>query len=704
MATLGKIRKQSVLLLIVIGVALLAFIIGDFFNSSRNIFGPGSSVANVGSESVDIQEFQRRVDQFNQQMQQSNSKEDPAVIQNYVLNSMISETVINKMLDDLGIVVTDDELTEKMIGSNPDPSMIKLAQQMGLQNPKQLHDLIFNPQTNAVDPAQIEQLKAMWLEQEKALTEQLRQQKLNYLLADLVVANNVDAKQLYDEGVTTRHLSFVKQDLNSIPDDQVEITDADIKAEWEKNKQLFFNEEEYSDISYIARDIVPSEADLNAAEKVAEKALADLRTSEGVEALNNNFNFDVKRQQLPAESVTDPQTKQFITTAAVGAAEQTAFNANTYTIVKLIGTTVETDSVNATTLAFSGKAAVLDSITALLNAGKPLADVAKAEGVQASQDSTWFSFIRDKQTPAEVKKLITSAAPGRFFRTDTVSPNAEGVISTTLVRVNQKKAPKTVYDFAECIYRVEPSDKTVNDLRNDLQKFLAVNTRAENLTTEAAAKAGYMLQTGTVSPSSVQVGEVPYSREAVKWVMDNKKGDVSPIFENEGNEVMLVVAINDKVKEGYVPYTNQAVKEAIKKTLLPQKKADKLIADYKAKGAKTIEDYARLMNTAIDDTTATVSFGQPFVPGIGLGVSKLIAEASVAKIGELNGPTATSNAVVVYKVIREEKVDANARPFDAKEYAAIYQNTLFGQVTRNLMSILLKENKVKNNLLKFYTK
>ncbi|MBQ7211961.1 MAG: SurA N-terminal domain-containing protein, partial [Muribaculaceae bacterium] len=50
MATLGKIRKQSVLLLIVIGVALLAFIIGDFFNSSRNIFGPGSSVAKVGSE------------------------------------------------------------------------------------------------------------------------------------------------------------------------------------------------------------------------------------------------------------------------------------------------------------------------------------------------------------------------------------------------------------------------------------------------------------------------------------------------------------------------------------------------------------------------------------------------------------------------------------------------------------------------------
>ena len=50
MATLEKIRSKSVLLLVVIGVALLAFIIGDFLNSSRTIFGPDSSVATVNGE------------------------------------------------------------------------------------------------------------------------------------------------------------------------------------------------------------------------------------------------------------------------------------------------------------------------------------------------------------------------------------------------------------------------------------------------------------------------------------------------------------------------------------------------------------------------------------------------------------------------------------------------------------------------------
>ena len=190
---------------------------------------------------------------------------------------------------------------------------------------------------------------------------------------------------------------------------------------------------------------------------------------------------------------------------------------------------------------------------------------ARPTSFSTSSDSTWFSFLKDKQTPEDVKNLITSAATGRYFRTDTVSPNAEGVITTTLVKVNQKKAPKMVYDFAECVYRVEPSDKTVNELRNDLQKFLTTNTRAENITTESAAKAGYMLQVGTVSPSSVQVGEVPYSREAVKWALDNKKGAVSPIFENEGWE---------EIKKGrsrqWLAVANGSMTVAVVGKLLPQ--------------------------------------------------------------------------------------------------------------------------------------
>ncbi len=67
MATLEKIRSKSVLLLVIIGAALIAFIIGDFFTSGRTLFGTGDTVAKVGSQKISISEFQRQMEQANQQ-------------------------------------------------------------------------------------------------------------------------------------------------------------------------------------------------------------------------------------------------------------------------------------------------------------------------------------------------------------------------------------------------------------------------------------------------------------------------------------------------------------------------------------------------------------------------------------------------------------------------------------------------------------
>ena len=74
MATLEKIRKRSTLLLIVVGLALLAFIVGDFFTSGRTLFGTGTTIAKVGGNKINVQEFQRRYEQINQRMQQQQDR------------------------------------------------------------------------------------------------------------------------------------------------------------------------------------------------------------------------------------------------------------------------------------------------------------------------------------------------------------------------------------------------------------------------------------------------------------------------------------------------------------------------------------------------------------------------------------------------------------------------------------------------------
>ena len=96
MATLEKIRKRSVLLLVIIGAALVAFIIGDFLNSGRNIFGDGTTVAKVDGEKIDYLAFQQRYSEFTEQNKNA-SQQDAATVQNQVLGTMIQETLSNYM-------------------------------------------------------------------------------------------------------------------------------------------------------------------------------------------------------------------------------------------------------------------------------------------------------------------------------------------------------------------------------------------------------------------------------------------------------------------------------------------------------------------------------------------------------------------------------------------------------------------------------
>ncbi|MDE7237386.1 MAG: SurA N-terminal domain-containing protein, partial [Paramuribaculum sp.] len=117
MATLEKIRSKSALLLVIIGGALLAFIAGDFFTSGRTLFGGGTTVAKIDGHSIDIQQFQNRVQQASQELQQSNQKVDGAVLQQQVLNQMVQEQLFNEEIEKLGIKVTDEELSNALVGS-----------------------------------------------------------------------------------------------------------------------------------------------------------------------------------------------------------------------------------------------------------------------------------------------------------------------------------------------------------------------------------------------------------------------------------------------------------------------------------------------------------------------------------------------------------------------------------------------------------
>ena len=114
MATLEKIRNKSVLLFVIIIVALLAFILGDFLTSGRTYFGSGTTVAKAGSVSVDYTDYQNRMNQISEQYRAQSRDVSSDQVSGEAISALVAEGLVNKEYEKLGIVVTDSELSEAM--------------------------------------------------------------------------------------------------------------------------------------------------------------------------------------------------------------------------------------------------------------------------------------------------------------------------------------------------------------------------------------------------------------------------------------------------------------------------------------------------------------------------------------------------------------------------------------------------------------
>ena len=89
MATLEKIRSKSVLLFVIIIVALLAFILGDFLTSGRTYFGHPTTVAKAGGVTVEYQDYQKRITELGEQLRNQGRDYSSDVITQNAIQSLI---------------------------------------------------------------------------------------------------------------------------------------------------------------------------------------------------------------------------------------------------------------------------------------------------------------------------------------------------------------------------------------------------------------------------------------------------------------------------------------------------------------------------------------------------------------------------------------------------------------------------------------
>ena len=685
MAALEKIRKRAVLLTVVIGLALLAFILGDLINSGQAFFGDGNTIVKVGDDKIDAMEFQKRYEEVSAQAQNNgNQIADGALLQNNVIEGMISEKLLDKEFEEVGIYVTDNELTEAMTGKNANPYMLQYAQQMGFESPAQLYDFLFNPAKYGVAEAQVAEAKANWVKMENEMVRLLKQTKLQTLIASIFQANDLDKKSLFEENAVTSQVAYVKADYSTLKDEDFEVSDADLKSKYNKMKNMFRLEGEQRVGHVVAVDVVPSAEDLAASKALVDTSLVVLRSEAGVDGIRHNSELVIEESAVRLSDIRDPQVKEFIEKAKVGEVSEPKFVSNEYTFAKLTGKKLEIDSVNINMVTVQGDKKVQDSVMNVLNSGKSFAEVVNGKTVNGEQD-VWQVLLN----VADSVKTKVLGGGNEYFALTSNDQMAY------FVKVNKKVAPKNIYDVAFVSHKVVPSIKTVNDLRDKLQSFINENNTSELLETKAVS-AGYQPMQCVVYSTTPQINGIANTRKAVQWLFGATKGSVSPIFDKENKDKMVVVALDDVYEDDYLPVSDSQVKMMLTQVVRSDKKGEALVEKYNGK-ASDLEGYAKLMESKVD--TAQVTFGQPYVPGLGMGENAFVASVVDAKENELKGVVKGNSAAYVFKVVKHDRSQRTPGSEVDRQFAMTRGTNA---VMQNVERILRKASKVENNMIKFF--
>ena len=711
MATLEKIRNKAGLLVLVVGLALFAFIIGDFLNSGSTYFRQAQEkVAEINGEVINYQDYQQRIDDMSEvyKMQTGSSslpEEYMTQIRQSVFDNMVQEIVLNDAAEEIGMSVCPDELFDMVQGENISP----LIQQM---------PMFANPQTGQFDKtALLNYLKAIddeniasipadqqgqfikarnfWLFWEKNIKLQRLEQKYTTLLSKAISANKLDAQESFNETAETSNIVYAMQSYSTIPDSTIQVSQSEIDKLYNDRKESF-KQKEAKVLKYISVDIRPSQEDYDNVQKDIEDLKNEFSTSEKVDDIVNE-NSDVPYVDAYfTDKAFDASLKQFATTASVGDVYGPVFENEKYRMFKLVAKTEAPDSVKVSHIMLAGKSeaetkTLADSLMTALKNGSDFAELAKKYSAdQAAENGGelgWFTEVTALRGVNEDFKNAVFSSP---LNKVTIVKSMYG---THLVKVTEQTKKVTKYKVADIDMAVSPSSKTYSNIYNELNQFISKNQDINKLD-DAAKEAGYSIVTNqTVTADNQMLGMIKNSRPVIRWAFQNEKGSISEIFECD--DKFVIAAIESTLEEGYRPV--QLVASSLKSELIAKKKGEKIAADLTAKNLTSVEAYAEAMGANVD-SVKFVSFGTRRISGIGVEPN-LNAAVSMATVDQVSQPVKGNNGVYVFKVYERNKEN---KEYDEASQLRTIDATNSYRISYQAIQSLINKADIEDNRIRFY--
>lgn len=698
MATLQKIRSNAGLLVsIFIGMALLAFIMGDLLKAGGSMFGTSQTdVAEIAGKSVPIQLFQQKIDENvdNYKRNYGQTSLDAATmdnVQDQTWEQVLREYIMQDEFVELGVAVSSDELFDMVQGNSIHPQVMQIPIFQNEQGQFDRTRVIQFLKNMELDPTG--QAQTTWTAFERSLEQEQVNTKYNALIQKGLFITNSQAKSEAVNKNTKVNFDYVLLSYATVSDSAISFTEDEVKKYYHNNLDKYEQSEE-AEINYVTYPVVASQEDDEQTKKIVSDYISEFETIENVEQFTNLNSDDKFNGKFFAQSEM-PAAISSLYEAEEGTVYGPYKENSAYKIARVVKFETLPDSVEARHILIrpdqmgpEAAVALADSLLDVVNKGSDFAELAKEFSTDGSaQDGGnlgWF-------TEGAMVKQFNDAC---FFGNEGDIVKVETQFGVHIIEVlNQSDASKKV-QVAILSRHIEASSKTYQMTYAAASKFGGSNRTYEDFM-DAAGNENLNPRYARIGESDRRVANLESPRQMVRWAFKGSEGNVSDIF--EFGDIYVVAAIKKQYDEGTAKLED--VRVEVEREVRKAKKAERLTAQLieATNGASTLQTVADALSTEVKEAT-NADFAAYSIPGLGFE-PKVQGAITTLESNVVSKPIEGTRGVYVVQVKNKSEQPIEDKISSERSYLT---TSLTSRVRYEVYNAIKEASEIEDNRSNFY--
>jgi len=707
MATLQTIRDRAgVLVAGIIGVAILAFVLGDFFgrgNASRLGSKKRMEIGEIGGKSVSYIDFDKRVNNLTEVYKLSGKTNmDEATLQsikNQTWDQLVRGMIMSREYERLGLNVSSDELFDLVQGENPHLYVRQLFtdKNTGVFNRSALIRFLKNMENDETGNS-----KKYWMFMEDQIDSDRMFTKYLTLIRQGLFVTTSQVNDALNLNSKLFDIRFILQRYATVPDSAVTVNQNDLETYYKAHKEDY-RQTASRDIEYVEFDVVPSEKDRQAAEDWINDIKPDFESTDNMEPfINANsdepYNYkNYKNGELP-EVLND-----FMFTSKPGAVYGPYFENGEYKLAKLGAVNYLPDSVHARHILISINQEVsveqaknkADSLKNLIEKGTDFALLATLNSddkgsAQIGGDLGWF----------KEGMMVRPFSDACFFGKTGDIKLVQSQFGWHIIEILGQSRKSKKVQVGILTHKVQPSSTTYQNYYSQASRFAGTNNNYEKFSASFKKEGLNKHVANDIKENDRQIPGLESPRPLIRAVFLGKnKGIVldqnnQAVFEM--GDKFVIAYITGIREEGIAPL--EQVKEDVALNARKKKKAELIITRLKQKIAEnaTLDDLANEINVKVLKANG-VNFNSFAIPGAGIE-PKLIGTIPELPVHTISDPIEGESGVYVVEVTSITKQERESVDDEKTTLLQMYRN----KVNTEAYNALLENAHVIDKRAKFY--